>query len=55
VASRTSIFSYIEVLKWLIGHMDEKKCLINDENGRCVGLFLPTEVQKYYKLRDPEE
>jgi hypothetical protein len=29
--------------------------LINDENGGCVRVFLPTEVQKYYKLRDPEE
>jgi hypothetical protein len=29
--------------------------LINDENGGCIGFFLPTEVQKYYKLKDPEE
>jgi hypothetical protein len=29
--------------------------LINNENGRCIGFFLPTKVQKYYKLRDPEE
>ena len=32
-----------------------KKFLINDENGICVKVFLPIEVQKYYKLRDPEE
>jgi hypothetical protein len=31
------------------------KCTINNEQGECVGVFLPTEVQKYYKLRDPEE
>jgi len=31
------------------------KCLINYENGGCVEFFLPTEVQKYYKLRDLEE
>jgi hypothetical protein len=53
VASRTPIFPYIEVLKWLIDDTDTQKCLINDENGGCVGVFLPVEVQKYYKLRDP--
>jgi hypothetical protein len=55
VANRTLVFPCIEVLKWLINHTDAHKCLINDENGRFVGFFLPTEVQKYYKLRDPEE
>jgi hypothetical protein len=35
--------------------MDGKKCLINDDNGGCIIFFLPPEVQKYYKLRDPEE
>jgi hypothetical protein len=54
VASRTPIFPCIEVLKWLINHIDGQKCLINDDNGGCVGVFIPTEVQKYYKLRDPE-
>jgi hypothetical protein len=55
VASRTPGFPCIEVLKWLIDHMDEQKFLINDENGGCVVFFLPTEVHKYYKLKDPEE
>jgi hypothetical protein len=55
VTSRTPIFPCIEVLKWLIGHTDTQMCLINDENGGCVGVFLLVEVQKYYKLRDPEE
>jgi hypothetical protein len=32
-----------------------QKFLINDENGGCVILFLPTEVQNYYKIRDLEE
>jgi hypothetical protein len=35
--------------------MDVIKCLLNDENGGCVGVFLPIEVQKYYKHRDPKE
>jgi hypothetical protein len=29
--------------------------LINDDNGECVGVFLPVEVQKYYILKDLEE
>jgi hypothetical protein len=55
VASRTLGFQSIEVLKWLINHTDAHKCLINEENGGCVEFFLPTEVQKYYKIRDLEE
>jgi hypothetical protein len=55
VAIRTPVFPSIEDLKWIIDHIDAHKCLINDENARCVGVFVPTEVQKYYKLREPEE
>jgi hypothetical protein len=29
--------------------------LINDDNGKCVGVFLPLEVQKYYKLNESGE
>jgi hypothetical protein len=29
--------------------------IVNNEEGECVGVFLPVEVQKYYKLRDLEE
>jgi hypothetical protein len=45
VASRTLVFPCIELLKWLIDHTDTQKCLINDDNGGCVGVFLPLEVQ----------
>jgi hypothetical protein len=55
VARRTPIFPCIEVLKWLIDHKDTHKCLINDHNGRCVKVFIPGEVHKYYKLKDSEE
>jgi hypothetical protein len=51
----TLVLPYIEILGWIIDHMDMTKCMVNDENGGCVGGFLPIEVQKYYKLRDPEE
>jgi hypothetical protein len=55
VARRTPVFPCIELLKWLIDHTDTQICLINDDNGECVRVFLPVEVQNYYKLRDPEE
>jgi hypothetical protein len=55
VAFRTLVFPCIETLSWLIDHIDVHKFLINDENGGCVRVFLSIEVQKYYKLRDPEE
>ena len=35
--------------------MDAKKCTVNNEISKCVGVFLPVEVQKYYKPRDLEE
>jgi hypothetical protein len=54
VASRSLVFPCIELLKWLIDHTDAHKCLINDDNDECVGVFLPSEVQNYYKLRDSE-
>ena len=55
VSFRTLVFPCIEVLKWLIDHTNVQKFLINDENGGCVRFFLPTEVQKYYKLIYLEE
>jgi hypothetical protein len=55
VARRTPVFPCIELLKWLIDHTDTQRCLINDDNGECVGVFLPVEVHNYYKLRDLEE
>jgi hypothetical protein len=41
VACRTPIFPFIKILNWLINHIDEKKFLINNDNGGCVGCFLP--------------
>jgi hypothetical protein len=55
VVSRTLVFPCIELLKWLIDHSDAQKCVINDDNGQIIGVFLPVEVQKYYKLREPDE
>jgi hypothetical protein len=55
VASRTPVFPCSELLKFLIDHTDMHKCLINDDNGGCIGVFLPLEVESYYKLREFEE
>jgi hypothetical protein len=55
INSRTPVLPCIEILGWIIDHADTMKCTINNAEGECVGVFLPVEVQKYYKLRDPEE
>jgi hypothetical protein len=55
VARKTSVVPCIEIFKWVIDHTDAHRCLINDDNGGCIGVFLPVEVQNYYRLRDPEE
>jgi hypothetical protein len=55
VVRKNLVFPCIEALKWLIDHIDTHKCLINNENGGCVRVFLLVEFQTYYKLRDPEE
>jgi hypothetical protein len=54
VVSRYPVIPCIELLKWIIDHIDAKKCFINDDNNECVGVFLPSEVQSYYKIKDSE-
>jgi hypothetical protein len=46
VASRTLVLPCIEALEWIISHTDVNKCLINDFQEQCVGVFLPVEVNK---------
>jgi hypothetical protein len=55
VACRTPFLPCIKILGWIIDHADTMKCIVNNEEGECVGIFLPVEVQNYYKLRDLEE
>jgi len=52
VASKSHVLPYVEALEWIISHTDDAKCLINDDQGKCVGFFLLVEVNKYYKLRE---
>jgi hypothetical protein len=54
VASQSLVFPCIDLLKWLIDHIDAQKCLINDDISECVGVLLPSEVQSYYKLWEPK-
>jgi hypothetical protein len=54
VASWTPVLPCINTLEWIIGHKYADKCLINDVEGNCVGVFLSVEVNKYYKLIEPE-
>jgi hypothetical protein len=54
VANRSPVFPCIDLLKWIIDHADTQKCLINDDNGEFIEVFLPSEVQSYYKLKDSE-
>ena len=55
VEIQSLVFPCVKILKWLIDHIDAHKFLINDDNGECVGVFLPSEVQKYYKLNESGE
>jgi hypothetical protein len=55
VASRSLVFPCANLLKWLIDHTDAHKCSISDDNGECVEVLLPSEVQKYYKLNESKE
>jgi hypothetical protein len=52
---RTPVLPCIKILGWIIHHAYMVKCTINNAEGECVGVFLPIEVQNYYKLRDPKE
>jgi hypothetical protein len=39
VAYQTLILPYIGTLGWIIDHTDTMKCVVNDENGGCFGVF----------------
>jgi hypothetical protein len=54
VAAKTPIFPCVELLEWIIHHVDAEKFLLNNKDGECIGVFLPTEVRAYYKLKDYE-
>jgi len=42
----------VETIKWIKHHAKTKKCVLNKKYGECNGVFLPTKVSTYYKLKD---
>jgi hypothetical protein len=54
VAAKTPIFPCVDILEWIIHHVDAEKFLLNNKDGECIGVFLPTEVSMYYKLKEVE-
>jgi hypothetical protein len=54
VAYRTPILPCIETIGWIIDHANMMKCMVNNEESEFVGIFLPVEVQKYDKIKDPK-
>jgi hypothetical protein len=55
VSCQTPVLPCIETIGWIIDHTDTMKCIVNHEEGKYVGFFLPVEVQKNYMLKYPEE
>jgi hypothetical protein len=51
VATKTPIFPCFELLEWIIHHVDEEKCLLNNKDGECIDVFLSIEVSMYYKIK----
>jgi len=51
VASRTMVLPCIETLEWIIHHTNADKCVIDNVDGECIGVFLPMETSKYYKIK----
>jgi len=44
-----------EALEWIIKKTYiEKRIVVNDE-GRCIASFQPFEIEKYYRLHQPEK
>jgi len=51
----THIISYSNAIEWTIEHTDiENRIVINDE-GKCIALFQPYKLEKYYILHQPKK
>jgi hypothetical protein len=55
IASRAPFMPCVELIEWVISHTDAQNCRIINDKGECIGYFLPRDVNKYYKLLEPEE
>jgi len=54
VSARTPFLPCVDLLEWIIHHVNAKKCLLNNEDGECIGVFLLTKVRIYYKLKEAQ-
>jgi hypothetical protein len=50
IVAREPLCPYGEEIEWIINHIHPKNCVINDDKDRCMGAFLPPEVDRYYKF-----
>jgi hypothetical protein len=48
VVARTPIMPCSEAIDWIIAHGDVEHRTILNEEGRCIGVYLPFELEKYY-------
>jgi hypothetical protein len=39
--TRAPVFPCIEAVEWIINHTNCRNCVINNEKGECIGVFLP--------------
>jgi hypothetical protein len=45
----------VELVKWIINHIDAQKCRIFNDKVECNGSFLPEDVSTYNKFLEPDE
>jgi hypothetical protein len=45
----------VELVEWVIIHIDAQNYRIINEKGECIGSFLPQDVSTYYKFPAPDE
>ena len=41
IAARLSVFPCVELIEWIIGHIDCKKFLIDNDKVKFIGSFVP--------------
>jgi hypothetical protein len=52
---RVPIMPCIELMEWVISHTKAQDCKIVNDQGECIGSFLPQDIDICYKLLDPDE
>jgi hypothetical protein len=55
VSSRVHVLPCVELMEWVINHTRAQECKIVNEQGECIGSFLPQDMAYCYKLPDPDE